>query len=383
MKTWMIFLTLLVLGSTHQASAKNPTLKVVVNTLMSEITLTCHLPDGNKTAIMGTAPVQLKEGLRYSLSISKEGYNSYHKSFIADWEGQKVRSVVLEDGIEPSTKTPWLVDLEDSVKMEFMPIPVGEFKMGSDEGSDDEQPVHLVSFSRPFWMAKTEVTNQQYQQFKTNSHTPEENEVVMPSGAGYPVCWVSWNDAAAFCDWLTKKERRKGRLPEGYEYTLPTEAEWEYACRAGSTGDFAGEMDSMGWYNKNSAGKTNPVGNKKPNAWGLHDMHGNVWEWCADYWYGTYDNAPVNGSQRGLAYDEYEVDRSLMNGDGHTYRLRNTAYRVVRGGSWHYSASACRSANRYYHKPSFSLNYLGFRPVLLWNPPQLKMLVTEHLKEKE
>ncbi len=185
-----------------------------------------------------------------------------------------------------------------------------------------------------------------------------------------------------FCEWLTKKERRRGRLPEGYEYTLPTEAEWEYACRAGTTGDYAGDVDAMAWHKGNSSEKTSSVGLKKPNAWGLHDMHGNVWEWCVDDWYASYVNAPTNGSQRGDAYDEYEVDRSRIDEPGNIYRLHNEDYRIVRGGCWSYPASTCRSANRYYHeKKDFRLNYLGFRPVVLWNPPDTGVRATSRLKE--
>jgi formylglycine-generating enzyme required for sulfatase activity len=245
----------------------------------------------------------------------------------------------------------------------------------------DELPVHRVTFSRPFWMAKTEVTMQQYEQFKKVDHTPDPNEVEMPKGAIYPVVWVSWYDARDFCAWLTQKERRRGRLPEGYEYVLPTEAQWEYACRAGTTEDFAGNPDQMAWYKKNSGGKTNPVGKKKPNAWGLYDMHGNVWEWCDDIWYANYINAPVDGSQRGDAPNEYTVDRSLW-GQGAKlyYRLYNDHYRVVRGGSWAYSKQACRSANRYYHTPKYKLSYLGFRPILIWNPPALRLKVMDRLE---
>ena len=327
--------------------------------------------------------MKLKKGQRYTLSISKEGYTPYKNSFSADWDGLKEKSVVLEKGIGPSTKKTWVVDLEDSVTMEFEPIPIGNFIMGSNEGEEDEQPVHKVVFSRPFWMAKTEVTQQQYEQFKKVPEVLKGKNVPMPTGAELPVCGVTWNDAMAFCKWLTTNERMMGRLPEGYEYTLPTEAEWEYACRAGSTGEFSGKLDSMGWYTKNSSERTNPVGLKDPNAWGLYDMHGNVWEWCADHWYATYNNAPLNGSQRGLANNEYKVDGSRMNEEGHTYRLHNSGYRVVRGGSWRYSARACRSANRYYHTPDYTLNYLGFRPLLIWNPPQLRLEVTNRIKEEK
>jgi formylglycine-generating enzyme required for sulfatase activity len=385
MKTWMgLFLTVLMMGSANQASAQNnsksPSLKVVCSVLAADITLTVHLPEGDKVAPIGTSPVKLKQGQRYTLLISKDGYVPYKNSFLASWNNQKEKNVVLEKGIAPNTKKEWIVDLEDSVTMEFIPIPTGEFMMGSNEGEEDEQPVHKVAFSRPFWMAKTEVTQQQYGQFQPAPKVLKGKDVPMPMGAELPVCGVSWNDAKAFCGWLTTNERMNGRLPEGYEYTLPTEAEWEYACRAGSTGEFSEKIDSMGWYNKNSSEKTNPVGLKNPNDWGLHDMHGNVWEWCIDSWYANYEHAPTDGSQRGLASDEYTVDRTKWDEKGNTYRLRNGGYRVVRGGSWHYSARACRSANRYYHTPDYKLNYLGFRVVLIWNPPTMSMEVTRRIK---
>ncbi len=385
MKTWIgLFLTVLLIGSATLSSAqngsKNPSLKVVCSVLAADITLTLHLPEGDKTVTIGTRTVPLKQGQRYALSISKDGYVPYKNSFVADWDGHKEKSVVMEKGIAPGTTQTWTVDLENSVTMEFEPIPVGDFMMGSNDGEEDEQPVHRVSFSRPFWMAKTEVTNQQYEQYKKPGKVLKRKGVPMPMGATDPVCGISWHEASGFCKWLTQKERRDGRLPEGYEYTLPTEAEWEYACRAGSTGEFAEKIDSMGWYNKNSSDRTNPVGLKNPNAWGLYDMHGNVWEWCADSWYANYDHAPTDGSQRGLAPDEYGMDRTQWGEKGTTYRRRNGGYRIVRGGSWHYSARACRSANRYYHTPDYKLNYLGFRPILIWNPPTTSLEVTDRIK---
>ena len=222
MKRWMgLFLTVLLIGSANQASAQNnsksPSLKVVCNVLAADITLTVHLPDGDKTVTIGTGAVKLKKGQRYTLSISKKGYTPYKNSFSADWDGLKEKSVRMEKGIGPGTTETWVVDLENSVSMEFEPIPIGSFLMGSNEGEEDEQPVHKVVFSRPFWMAKTEVTQQQYGQFKKVPEVLKEKDVPMPTGAELPVCGVNWNDAMAFCKWLTTNERMMGRLPEGMD----------------------------------------------------------------------------------------------------------------------------------------------------------------------
>ncbi len=358
----------------QQKGAGAPVLHVTCNTSMAAVRI-----DGER--VDNAHSITLKKGQQYLLSVTKPGYEPYRKTFSAAWNGGREINVVLERGIGPEEGQPWIAELEDGIKMEFMSVPVGHFMMGSSEGEDDERPVRRVEFKRPFWMAKTEVTYQQYEQFRKVKYTLEENEIKMPLGGGYPVSYVSWNEARDFCKWLTKKERRRGRLPEGYEYTLPTEAEWEYACRAGTTEAYAGNVDAMAWHKKNSIERTNLVGKKKPNAWGLYDMHGNVWEWCADEWYASYSNAPTAGSQRGDAYDEYAVDRLRMDEEGNQYRLHSPGNRVVRGGSWHYSALACRSANRYYHDQKYKLNYLGFRPVILWNPPVYKLKATTRLKE--
>ena len=387
MKKWMgLILMGIVFGGVAMALAQRagssaPSLRVACNVLAVQIRIEGLLPSGEESILVNGKSVLLKKGERYMLAVTKPGYVPYRKSFSADWSGLKEKSVALEKGIGPVEGQKWTAELEDSVEMAFMPVPAGYFMMGSDEGDDDERPVHRVKFQRPFWMAKTEVTNQQYEQFRILNYKPEKNEIKMSAGAEYPVCYVNWNDAMEFCKWLTRKERRRGRLPEGYEYTLPTEAEWEYACRAGSTGNYAGDLDAMAWYKKNSSGKTNPVGEKKPNAWGLFDMHGNVWEWCSDMWYASHVNAPVNGSQRGDAYDEYIVDRTQVDNSENIHRLYSSRHRVVRGGCWNYSAMDCRSANRYYHTPDYKLNYLGFRPVILWTPPILNLKTTTRLKE--
>jgi formylglycine-generating enzyme required for sulfatase activity len=156
-----------------------------------------------------------------------------------------------------------------------------------------------------------------------------------------PVEQVSWEEAVEFCRKLTNRERAAGRLPAGYAYTLPTEAQWEYACRAGTTGAYAGELDGMGWYARKGGSTTNGVGQKRANAWGLYDMHGNVSEWCSD-WYRDYPSGSVTdpaGASSGFV-------------------------RVCRGGSWSYPAASARSAVRSGHPPGYRGSFLGFRVAL-------------------
>ena len=147
---------------------------------------------------------------------------------------------------------------------------------------------------------------------------------------------VSWDDAIAFIARLNAQK-------DGYSYRLPTEAEWEYACRAGTTGDYAGDLDAMAWYDKNSGNKTHDVGTKLPNAFGLFDMHGNVWEWCQDWYHDSYNGAPTDGSAW------------LSGGE--------QKYRVLRGGSWVNVATFLRSANRVWITPDARNNPFGFRVV--------------------
>jgi formylglycine-generating enzyme required for sulfatase activity len=230
------------------------------------------------------------------------------------------------------------------------------FQMGSNDIGDNEKPVHTVRVG-DFHMGKYEVTVGEYLKFceKTNSNWPEwlekGNDYHLETGSnkwyfdkGYrrtgseqlPIAGVSWDNAVAYCKWLSSTT--------GKTYRLPTEAEWEYSARGGESHTYAGSNDvnEIAWYNDNSGSKPHPVGQKKANGFGLYDMTGNVWEWCAD-WFGSYSSAAVSnptGAATGV-------------------------FRVLRGGSWGYTASVARVPYRDSYSPTNRYFYLGFRVVLL------------------
>jgi formylglycine-generating enzyme required for sulfatase activity len=183
-------------------------------------------------------------------------------------------------------------------------------------------------------MAKFLVTQEQYQQVM--GANPSQFK-----GANLPVETVSWSDAMEFCKEVSEKT--------GQTVQLPTEAQWEFACRAGTTttyytGDTEADLGRAAWYGANSKGKTHPVGQKESNAFGPHDMHGNVWEWCEDVFHDSYEGAPTDGS-------------SWVEGG-------NQALRVLRGGSWSGIPSYCRSADRYRDAPPYASGDFGCRVVL-------------------
>ena len=235
----------------------------------------------------------------------------------------------------PSSLT---LDLGKGVTMKLVRIRPGKFMMGSqdsEQGRDvNEDPQHEVTISRPFYLGVTEVTQAQY-------------EAVMganPSafrGPTNPVENVSWNDISGFCRRLSERTGRTVRLP--------TEAEWEYACRAGSKtrfcfGDADGSLAEYAWCR--GTGGTHPVAQKKPNAWGLYDMHGNVWEWCSD-WLGTY--------AAGRAVDPQGT--------------ASGSQRVLRGGAWGDEPKYCRSAHRRSNVPDHRDHFDGFRVVVSVSAP--------------
>jgi formylglycine-generating enzyme required for sulfatase activity len=233
------------------------------------------------------------------------------------------------------------VELGGGVKLEMVLIPAGEFMMGWDDFVGGRSPSHQVKITKPFYLGQYKVTVGQYRKFaEETKHADQKWRTAFSSQTDdHPVVYVSWHDAMAFCRWLGDKEQKT--------YRLPTEAEWEYACRAGSTtlyyyGNEMEKLDEYAWLTKNSNKQTHPVGQKKPNAWGLYDMYGNAWEWCAD-WYGPnyYASSPTddppgpsfgpNRVLRGGSYCAFLLDSSLRNGMSNPGTRRSDAgFRVVR-----------------------------------------------------
>ncbi|MCC7011181.1 MAG: SUMF1/EgtB/PvdO family nonheme iron enzyme [Planctomycetes bacterium] len=245
------------------------------------------------------------------------------------------------------------VDLEFA-KLRLALIPAGKFTMGSPESErgrqDTEGPQHEVTLTRDFHLSVTTVTNAQYELYLHDAKGAKEP--ALWSNRKYnqpqqPVVGVSWGDARAYCEWATRKLAATG---DRRVVRLPTEAEWEYACRAETTsrfwsGDGDPDLERVGWFGEGPSGAAHPVGEKPANSFGLFDMHGNVWEWCSD-WFGTY-----------------AADRQVDPAGPKTGSAR-----VLRGGSFWFIAVRCRSAARFRLDPGYRLDFFGFR-VALCAPP--------------
>ena len=233
-------------------------------------------------------------------------------------------------------------EVTNSIGMKLKLMPAGEFLMGSpetEENRDDDEHQHRVRITKPFYLGVTEVTQGQWE--AVMGTRPWSGETYVKEGSDYAASYVSWEDAVEFCKKLSSKE--------GTTYRLPTEAEWEYACRGGTTtvyhfGDDASRLGDYAWFDDNAHDVdekyAHRVAQKKANPYGLHDMHGNLWEWCAD-WYDSdyYENSPTDdpaGPTTGSS-------------------------RVLRGGGWYDYPRGCRSAYRCLNSPGFRIYVLGFR----------------------
>jgi formylglycine-generating enzyme required for sulfatase activity len=233
-------------------------------------------------------------------------------------------------------------------------IPPNTFTMGSPNNEvghqADEGPQTVVTLTRGFWIGKYEVTQREY------LTVTGENNSGFPGDLNRPVETVSFFAASNYCVLLTAQDQASGKIPPGSHYRLPTEAEWECAARAGTSTRFSyGDdpdltgLSNFAWFGAHNGITTHPVGQKLPNAWGLYDMAGNVWEWCQD-WYGTYPGGAVTDPQGPST--------------------NPIGWKVIRGGAWEASEFDCRSASRWFEGASPFIHdfILGFRVVLVSEP---------------
>ena len=294
---------------------------------------------------------------RYHVEVSKEGYEADRRWVMLSAGEDENISVRLEP-VKTAAPAPAPVSsqakgaITNNLGMKFVYIKPGSFMMGSalspsevvsryggeEKYYKDEHPQHRVTLTKGFYLQTTEVTQGQWE--RVMGSRPWSGKDYVQENANNPAVYISWDDCQAFI-------RKLNQMEGGNKYRLPTEAEWEYAARAGSTtrfcfGDSDGQLGGYAWYNGNadSVGEDygHGVGTKRPNTWGLYDMHGNVWEWCQD-WFGDYSS--------GFATDPTGPSSG--------------AYRVDRGGSWFVNARHCRSANRSRNEPGGGDNNLGCR----------------------
>ena len=244
-------------------------------------------------------------------------------------------------GILPEGKHYTVPDLD----LKMIWIPSGKFVMGSPKSEPghryEEEDLHQVIISRGFWIGQFEVTQTQFETITGGNPSTFKDPQM-------PVHKVNWEDAMEFCETLTDRENSMNRMPDKWGFNLPTEAQWEYACRADTTtvfnfGNGAEELPQYGWFSDNSDGSPKTIGTKKPNPWGIHDLQGNVGEWCFD-WYGK-------------AYpDDGSVDPITKKG---------SAFKIFRGGTYTDISDRCRAAYRNRATPDTSNSWIGFRVVLM------------------
>ncbi|HEY3856312.1 MAG TPA: formylglycine-generating enzyme family protein [Verrucomicrobiae bacterium] len=245
-------------------------------------------------------------------------------------------------------------------------VPAGMFRMGSRGYSPSEEPIHRVRISEPFWMAETPVTQAQFALWTRAEKIEHTNH--FDGRPEHPAESMDWRQAVSFCDWLTRVKAKD--FPEGFHRAcLPTEAEWEHACRAGTeteyyTGDGDAAMAGAGWFGEQwDTGATHPVRQKAPNRFELYDLHGNVWEWCHDAWDDQAYRKRADG-----AMDPGSDERDNGWREGIACLIESNQTRVLRGGSWVNAAGYCRSACRVGYWPDVRHWYDGFRVCLVRGP---------------
>jgi formylglycine-generating enzyme required for sulfatase activity len=370
------------------------TLKVFLEVLASDrgTILVVGRPRGAEISLdgyfAGVLPVKLSgvSSGSHLVTVAKEGYQEWSKTIsLLAGKGEKV-AVNLKP-LSPVVSRPGSFS-SNPLGMSFVKISPGNFLMGGSIGATEvanryggkekwykrELPQRLVTINKSFYMQTTEVTQKQWVKVMGRNPSKFEN-----CGSNCPVEQVFWEDVQKFI-------RKLNQMEGTNKYRLPTEAEWEYACRAGSTTDYffgneEGRLDDYAWYSNNSRSGTSPVQEKKPNAWGLYDMHGNVGEWCED-WYGPYAPASKSdhndrqnfssrfglvggsgGSDISSGAENEDSASPALNADNDPKGPSSGIYRVIRGGSWNNSAGGCRSAYRSMRDPGSWSYARGFRLV--------------------
>ena len=278
-----------------------------------------------------------------------------------DWKGQKHKKIEL---VKEDFQV--IAILPGNVHLKLLKVEAGSFMRGSNDGAKDETP-HRAHITRDFWLGETEVTQEQYQAIMgenpSSTHLHAEKKyaklhLIFKELRKYPVENVTWLNAMKFCRMLTEHEQKTGRLPQGYEYTLPTEAQWEYAARGGNKSrgcKYSGSnnLDTVGWCYDNSGNKPHPVKCKEPNELGFYDMSGNVCEWCRDSC--EYDSGVITNT-----YEIYDPFSDLG------------SQRVVRGGSWRDVPWGCRVTRRNSEDPVMWFDYQGFRVALVFTAKETR-----------
>ena len=281
-----------------------------------------------------------------SVTTEKIATNSItaDKLNLSDAELHTLVKAIKEYLSKPVEEFDWTVPLSAGTCLEMIWCDHGTFTMGSpslEDKRESDEDQHEVTLTKGFWLGKYQVTQAQW--YAVLGTDPSYFK-----GSQRPVEQVSYNDALTFCRRLTEKERAEGRLSDQYEYRLPTEAQWEYACRAGTKTALNNGTESnfseVAWYNSNAGGVTHIVGQRKPNAWGFYDMPGNVWEWCLD-WY--------NENYYRISPKEDPVESSTGSA------------RAMRGGSFDFPDHCCRSADRGWCIPTDKKSHIGFRIALV------------------
>jgi serine/threonine protein kinase/formylglycine-generating enzyme required for sulfatase activity len=275
--------------------------------------------------------VTLPANEELALTVRAKGFVPVRRKISLPPNGTEALALTLERVNVPDAGQPWTIPDLGSV---LLPVAAGSFTMGSEANNADEKPLTRVTLTRPFWLGKTEVTQGEFRALMNAN----PSEFKSPDERA-PVDSVTWNEAAEYCRRLTERERAAERLPAGYIYALPTEAQWEFVCRASAT---EGAIDALAWHRGNSGERPRVVGTKSADAHGFHDLLGNLWEWCAD-WYGAYPGASVT-DPRGPA---------------------NGTVRVFRGGSAGSFATSCRPTARAARGPEVRTGYVGLRVALV------------------